>query len=304
MVYTITFNPALDYIVTVGGEFKVNKTNRTTSEYMLAGGKGINVSILLNNLGVDTVALGFIAGFVGDEIKRRVSEEYGVKEQFIKLPRGNSRINMKIRDINGTEVNGMGPDISEEAVEELMDSIRNMTADDTLVLAGSIPPSLPQSIYETIIKETLSSNVKIVVDATKALLLNTLKYKPFLIKPNKDELEEMFGTAINTTEEVIKYAKELNEMGAQNVIISMGGDGAVFVNETETYIANVPRGTIVNTVGCGDSMIAGFIAKYTETENAKEAFKYSTAAGSASAFSENLATKDEIEIECHRISIM
>ena len=294
MVFTVTFNPSLDYIVTVD-DFKLGLTNRTSSELMLPGGKGINVSIVLSNLGVKNTAFYFSAGFVGDEITRRVKES-GINADYILIEEGNSRINLKSKNIDGTEINGMGPDISSEKLDELMTKLDAIKEGDTLVLAGSIPKSLPDSIYSDIMLRLSDKGIRIVVDATKDLLLNVLKYHPFLIKPNNHELGEIFGVELKTRESVIPYAKKLQEMGARNVVISMAGEGGVLVDEDgNTYMSEAPKGKLVNGVGAGDSMVAGFIAGYLEKNDTEYAFKMGLSAGSASAFSEFLATKEEVE---------
>lgn len=300
MIYTVTLNPSLDYIVEVEN-LTLGATNRTSYEQMLPGGKGLNVSFVLNNLGVETTALGFLAGFVGDEIERRVAET-GVTTEFQKLPEGCSRINMKVRNVDGTEVNGMGPEIPSDKVEELKKRLTKLQADDILVLAGSIPASMPATIYCDImecLKEAAeikhAESPLIVVDATKNLLLNVLKYHPFLIKPNHHELGELFGVTLTTREAVVPYAKKLQEQGARNVLVSMGGLGAVLVDEFgEVYLCEAPEGIVVNSVGAGDSMVAGFLAGWLEKREYEHAFRMGLAAGSASAFSENLATREEV----------
>lgn len=294
MIYTVTFNPSLDYIVSVNN-FQMGMTNRTDSELLLPGGKGINVSIVLKNLGVENTALGFIAGFTGEEIRREV-EEIGVKANFIQVEKGVSRINLKLKSIDGTEINGQGPDISEEKVEELLKKLEALKDGDILVLAGSIPASIPDDIYKNIMKRLAGKGIMIVVDATKDLLLNVLEYHPFLIKPNNHELGEIFKTELKTREDVIPYAKKLQEMGARNVLVSMAGEGAVLIAEDGSeYTASAPKGKLVNGVGAGDSMVAGFLAGWMEKKNYVHAFHMGIAAGSASAFSEYLAKREEIE---------
>ena len=294
MIYTVTFNPSLDYIVTIN-DFKIGKTNRTTSEQMLAGGKGINVSTVLTNLEIENVALGFVAGFTGREIER-MAKESGIICNFITLEEGCSRINVKMKDFDGTEVNGMGPVIDEAAVEQLKKQLRRLTQGDTLVLAGSIPSCMSDSIYRDIMSELKDKGIHFVVDATKDLLLNVLEFHPFLIKPNNHELGEIFGVELTTRESVVPYAKKLQEMGARNVLVSMAGEGAVLLDEEQNvYALPAPKGTLVNAVGAGDSMVAGFIAGWTEKQDSYHAFKMGVSAGSASAFSEILATKEEIE---------
>ena len=294
MIYTVTFNPSLDYIVSVEN-FQLGITNRTSSELMLPGGKGINVSTVLMNLGIENKALGFVAGFVGDEIIRRL-EEMGVQNGFIRIEEGVSRINLKLKSIDGTEINGQGPVISPEHVEELMKQLDRLGEGDVLFLSGSIPSSMPDDAYQKIMERLDGRGVQIVVDATKDLLLNVLEYHPFLIKPNKHELGELFGVELKTREEVIPYAKKLQEKGAVNVLVSMAGEGAVLIDANEdVYMAPAPKGTLVNGVGAGDSMVAGFMAGWLEKQDYEHAFCMGVSAGSASAFSEHLATKAEIE---------
>lgn len=293
MIYTITFNPALDYIVRVDN-FKVGQVNRTSYEEVYAGGKGINVSIVLNNLDVENIALGYIAGFTGDEIENRV-KSMGCKTDFIKLNNGMSRINVKLKSNEESEINGQGPAINDSDLDELFNKLDSLKEGDVLVLAGSIPNTLPENIYEIIMKRLENKNIKIIVDATKDLLLNVLKYRPFLIKPNHHELAELFNVELKNEDEIIIYAKKLKEMGAKNVLISMAGDGAIFITEDNKVIkSNVPKGKLVNSVGAGDSMVGGFIAGYLNNGDLEEAFKMGVATGSASAFSEGLATKDKV----------
>ena len=290
MVYTVTFNPSLDYIVDVE-DFRLGMTNRTCSEQMMAGGKGINVSIVLQNLGIENTALGFIAGFTGEEIRRQVAE-MGIRAQFISIPEGISRINLKLRSIDGTEINGMGPSIGRAQLDALYEKLDTLTDKDTLVLAGSIPASMPSSIYCDIMERLYAKGVTFVVDATKQLLLNVLRYRPFLIKPNNHELGELFGVTLSTREAVIPYARKLQEQGARNVLISMAGQGAVLVAEDgSVHLTPAPKGTLVNAVGAGDSMVAGFLAGWQERHDYGHAFRMGVAAGSASAFSRYLATR-------------
>ena len=302
MIYTVTFNPSLDYIVEVKS-FELGMTNRTSYEHMLPGGKGINVSIVLNNLEFDTTAFGYVAGFTGKQICDMVSE-YGINTDFIQVDNGFSRINMKIKNIDGTEINGRGPDITQENVEELKKKLEALKTGDVLVLAGSIPSCIPDDIYKNIMKLLDDKGVMIVVDATSSLLMNVLEYKPFLIKPNQHELGDIFGVKLTTREAVIPYARKLKDKGAVNVLISMGGRGAVLVaDDGKVYIADAPKGTLKNSVGAGDSMVAGFITGWLSTHNYANAFKMGIAAGSASAFSDNLATKDEVDNLFDRIEI-
>ena len=294
MIYTVTFNPSIDYIVSMN-DFSLGKTNRITQEKIRPGGKGINVSTVLTNLNIENTALGFIAGFTGTEIKRLCSE-IGIHCNFITLSNGTNRINIKLKDYDGTEINGAGPAISSEELDTLMEQLYKLQSGDTLILAGSIPSSLPSDIYQRIMNELHNKDVQIVVDATKELLLKCLPYEPFLIKPNKDELEEIFGVTIATKKEALHYACRLQELGARNVCVSLSGNGAVFISETgECYETDVPPGKLVNAVGAGDSMIAGFLAGWESFKDYRQAFHMAVAAGSASAYSEDLATKDEIE---------
>ena len=293
MICTVTFNPSLDYIVSVE-DFKLGLTNRTSSELMLPGGKGINVSTVLMNLGIENTALGFMAGFVGDEIVRKL-EEMGVRSDFIRIPEGVSRINLKLKSIDGTEINGMGPEISAEKVQELMKKLDRLKEGDVLFLAGSIPSSMSDNIYRDIMADLKDRGVMIVVDATKDLLLNVLEYHPFLIKPNNHELGEIFDVKLTTREEVIPYGRKLQEKGARNVLVSMAGEGAVLIAEDgQVFDAPAPKGKLINGVGAGDSMVAGFVAGWIEKQDYEYAFHMGVASGSASAFSENLATKEEI----------
>ena len=280
MIYTVTFNPSLDYIVSVE-DFKLGLTNRTSSELILPGGKGINVSTVLGNLGIENTALGFLAGFTGKEIERRL-KEMGVASDFIEINEGVSRINLKLKSIDGTEINGSGPVISPEDVEKLMEKLDKLGEGDVLFLAGSIPTSMPDDMYQKIMAKLDGKGVMIVVDATRDLLLNVLEYHPFLIKPNNHELGEIFDVELLTRESVVPYAKKLQEKGARNVLVSMAGEGAVLVGELK------------NGVGAGDSMVAGFMAGWMEKHEYRHAFHMGVASGSASAFSENLATKEEI----------
>lgn len=294
MIYTVTFNPSLDYIVSVE-DFQLGITNRTDSELILPGGKGLNVSTVLSNLGIENTALGFIAGFTGEEIKKKV-EEVGIKSDFISIEEGISRINLKLKNIDGMEINGMGPHISKEKVDQLMERLEQLGEGDTLFLAGSIPTSMPTDSYSQIMKKLQGKGVRIVVDATQDLLLKVLEYHPFLIKPNNHELGEIFEAEIKTREEAVPYAKKLQEMGAVNVLVSMAGEGAILVAENgSVHQSPAPKGTLINGVGAGDSMVAGFMAGWMERQDYKHAFHMGIAAGSASAFSEYLATRGEIE---------
>lgn len=295
MIYTVTLNPALDYIMHVE-HFEKNRINKTSSELLLPGGKGINVSIVLHNLGMSSTALGFIAGFTGQEIRRKL-QVLGVTDDFIELPDGHSRINMKICSHEETELNGMGPVIDEASLLKLYTQLDRLVTGDVLVLAGSIPGSLPDSIYQDIMKRIEAKGVMTIVDARKDLLENVLELRPFLIKPNNFELAELFGLEeLWDKQEVLRYAKELQERGARNVLVSMAGAGAVLAAEDgSTYESPAPDGTVINSVGAGDSMVAGFLYGLLTTESFEQAFYTGLTCGSASAFSEQLATKDAVD---------
>lgn len=293
MIYTITFNPALDYISQVEN-FEIGKINRTQTEKILPGGKGLNVSTVLRNLGIESTALGFIAGFTGEELKRDI-EQRGIKTDFINVEKGLTRINVKISSKEETALNGNGPEITDEDIEQLFEKINNIKNEDTVILAGNIPKCINNNIYEIICKKLEQNKVRFIVDATKELLMNVLKYKPFLIKPNKEELEETFKEKIETKEEIIEHAKKLQKMGAQNVLISLGEEGAILVtSENKEYFINAPKGKVLNTVGAGDSMVAGFVAGYEKSGDYEYAFKMGIATGSASAFSMDLATAEQV----------
>ena len=294
MIYTITFNPAIDYAVFVD-KLNMGKTNRTTNELFCAGGKGINVSAVLGNLGQKSVALGFIAGFTGKAIAE-MTEEMGVAADFIEVE-GLSRINVKLKSGVETEINARGPQISAQAQAMLMDKLCRLRSGDYLVLAGSIPSSMPVDIYEKILASLKDKKINAVVDASGDLLRKVLCYKPFLIKPNTQELGELYGVEIESKEDALRYAKRLQEEGARNVIVSMGADGAVMLTEEgDEYALEAPKGRVINTVGSGDSLVAGFIHGYETSRNYLTAFKTGVAAGSASAFSEGLASGEEINI--------
>lgn len=310
MIYTITFNPALDYTVQVE-EFEIGKINRTKSENILAGGKGLNVSIILKRLGIENTALSFIAGFTGKELERKI-KQYNIKTDFIEINNGYTRINVKISSLKKnsliqereTALNGNGPEITQEDIDELLEEIKKINSEDIVILSGNVPKCINEDIYEIICKELNEKNVKFVVDASQKLLMNCLKYKPFFIKPNKDELEETFNTKIKTKKEIIIYAKKLQEKGAQNVLISLGGDGAILLTEkNEVYYSNTPKGQVINTVGAGDSMVAGFVAGYLKKKDYKEALKLGIASGSATAFSAGLAMNEEINGLLKQITI-
>ncbi len=294
MIYTVTFNPAIDYIVRMSDKLLPGMTNRSESEDCYFGGKGINVSTILKNLGLESTALGFTAGFTGKAIEESVIGK-GIIADFIHLDEGISRINVKIKGEAETEINAQGPRIPEEAREKLFNKVAGLKDGDMIILAGSIPNSLPNDVYEKLIALVADKKVDVVVDATKDLLKNVLKYHPFLIKPNNHELGEMFGTVLKTDDEIELHAKKLQELGARNVLISMAGDGAMLIAETgEKFRIGVPKGKVKNSVGAGDSMVAGFIAGYLRNKSYDEALKMGTAAGSATAFSDDLATGEAI----------
>jgi 1-phosphofructokinase len=294
MIYTVTFNPAIDYVVRMSEELLPGMTNRSDSEECYFGGKGINVSTILKNLGIENTALGFTAGFTGQAIEESVKAK-GIESGFIRLPGGISRINVKIKGAAETEINAQGPRIPEDAQKELFDRINTLVDGDMLILAGSIPNSLPSDVYEKILALVSDRKIDVVVDATKDLLKNVLKYHPFLIKPNNHELGEMFGKVLKTDDELEEHAKKLQEMGARNVLISIAGDGAMLISEDgQKFRIGVPKGKVRNSVGAGDSMVAGFIAGYLKNKSYEEALKMGTAAGSATAFSDDLATGEAI----------
>lgn len=292
MVYTVTFNPAIDYVVHTA-EMKLGATNRSEKEEMYFGGKGINVSIVLRELGIGSKALGFTAGFTGEAIEKGLSDA-GIDTDFVRLENGNSRINVKIKSAEETELNGQGPDIDGKAIAALFEKLDGLKDGDTLILAGSIPSSLPSDIYQRILERLSGKKIKTVVDATKDLLLNVLKYKPYLVKPNNHELGEMFGVTLKTDEEIETYARKLRDMGAVNVLISMAGDGAMLIDEYgKMHRCGVCKGTVKNSVGAGDSMVAGFIAGSLGGDY-EYALKLGTAAGGATAFSDGLAAREKI----------
>ena len=295
MIYTVTFNPCLDYVVNVD-TLTLGAVNRASRETVMAGGKGVNVSIVLKNLGHASCAWGFLAGFTGDEIARRL-RDMGIDTDFISVREGMSRINVKVKAAEETEINGIGPAITEADVEALYAKIDQLTADDILIVSGSVPATMPGDIYERILARLDGRGVRIVVDATRDLLVNVLPYHPFLIKPNNHELGEIFDVVLTTREDVVPYAKKLQERGARNVLVSMAGEGAALVTEDGDVIESPsPKGTVVNSVGAGDSMVAGFVAGYLESDGSYEqAFRMGVCTGSASAFSLGLATRDQVE---------
>lgn len=292
MIYTITFNPAIDYVVHTN-ELEVGFVNRSKSEEIYFGGKGINVSLVLEQLGLQSKVLGFVAGFTGEAIEQGIKAK-GIQTDFVHLDNGFSRINVKIKATEETELNGQGPNIPEEKIQELFQKFDEIKDEDTIILAGSIPKSIPSDIYEKIFICLKEKKVRVVVDATKDLLMNVLKYNPFLIKPNNYELGEMFGVELTTIADIVEYAKKAKEMGAKNVLVSMAGAGAILVDENDkVHQCGVCRGTVKNSVGAGDSMVAGFIAG-CENGDYGYALKLGTASGGATAFSDGLAQKEDI----------
>lgn len=289
MIYTVTLNPAMDYIVNVN-DFKTGEVNRVNSDIKYPGGKGINVSRVLNNFGIDTKALGFIGGFTGEFIKNYIEDE-GVETDFINVE-GDTRINVKLKSNKETEINGYGPTITEENLNSLFDKIKKINSEDILVLAGNVQKSVPRDVYSQIQNICAKNNVKVIVDTTGKSLMNTLKNKPFLIKPNNHELSEVLNVNIDNIDDTIYYAKKLVDIGAQNVIISMAGDGALLICDEGVYKATTPKGEVKNSVGAGDSLIAGFLASYYREKDILKAFKLSVATGSATAFSLDLCTTE------------
>lgn len=293
MIYTVTFNPSLDYVIQVD-KLVPGEINRTTHEAVYPGGKGNNVSVILSNLGHSSKALGFTAGFTGEALENML-KEFGCDTAFIRLPEGSTRINVKINAGEETEINGQGPVITEEAQSALFEQLDALKEEDILVLAGSIPNTLPSDIYERILEHLQGRGIHFVVDATKDLLLKVLKYHPFLIKPNNHELGEMLGVTLKTRDEIVAYAKKLQEMGAENVLVSMAGDGAILLTEEGViYEAKPPKGKVLNSVGAGDSMVAGFLTGYLNTGDYEKAFRLGVVTGSATAFQYWLATKEDI----------
>ena len=303
MIYTVTLNPSIDYVIKVD-KLTTGNINRVNEEHVYPGGKGINVTRILKSLDNDNIALGFVSGFTGDYIINSL-QELNLKSDFIKVKEGFTRINVKVKSEEETEINGQGPKISEEELNQFYKVIDKLVDGDILILSGSIPSCVAERLYESIMKKVEDRDIKVIVDATKNLLLNVLKYKPFLIKPNNHELAEMFNVELNSTEDVVFYARKLKEMGAQNVLISMGKDGALLVTENdEVFASSVAKGEVINSVGAGDSMVAGFIAGYLKSNSYEEALRLGAASGGATAFSSDLATRefidklvDEIKIE-------
>ena len=294
MIYTVTFNPSLDYVVQVE-HFQGDAVNRTSEEHVYPGGKGNNVAVIASNLGMKSRALGFKAGFTGAAMEQML-QEFGCDTDFIALEEGVTRINVKVKSDDEFEINGQGPRIPDEKIRQLYEKLDALESGDVLVLSGSIPNTLPDDMYERIMERLAGTDVRISVDATKDLLLNVLKYHPFLIKPNNYELGEMFGVTLESDDEIAEYARKLQEMGARNVLVSMAGDGAILVTEDGSVLKQLPpAGEVVNSVGAGDSMVAGFLAGYLKTGSYEEALKLGTAAGSATAFTSWLADPEAID---------
>jgi len=293
MIYTVTFNPALDYVIAVN-HFTLGMVNRTVRESIFYGGKGINVSAMLANLGHESTALGFVAGFTGDEIERGV-RTLGFHSDFIKVEKGLSRINVKLKSDQESEINGIGPEITEKDVKKLFHRLSGLKPGDVLALSGSIPSMIQNDIYERIMKELDKKEIRIAVDAEKELLLNVLQYHPFLIKPNKHELGQMFGVKLDREEEIVAYARKLQERGALNVLVSMAEDGAILIAEDgRVYKQKAAKGIVRNSVGAGDSMVAGFLAGYLEKGDYGYALKLGAACGGATAFSEGIGAREEV----------
>ena len=295
MVYTVTFNPAIDYVVYISGGLKLNDINRNASEEFQFGGKGINVSNMLRTLGLPTVALGFVAGFIGEGLERGLAE-MGLDTDFIHVAEGMTRINVKVKAGEETEINGIGPTITEADMQKLYAKLDAISPGDTLVLSGSIPKCLSGDSYERIMARLDGRGIPIAVDATKDLLVNVLKYHPFLIKPNNHELGEIFGKVLHTDEEIADCARKLQEMGGRNILVSMAGAGALLLDENgQVHRIGCPKGKVLNSVGAGDSMVAGFLAGWLEKQDYGYALKLGTATGSATAFSIGLAEKPLID---------
>ena len=292
MIYTVTFNPSIDYIMFTDG-FNLKGLNRATATYKFAGGKGINVSRVLKTLDVDSTALGFAGGFPGEFISKTL-EDSQIQTDFIQVDE-DTRINVKLKSGHETEINAPGPKVTDEQFQALLTKFRNTTSDDTVIVAGSVPNSIPSDAYAQIAEITKDTGAKLVVDAEKDLVETVLPYQPLFIKPNKDELEVMFNTTVTSDEDVVKYGKEILKKGAQSVIISLGGDGAIYVDKKQSIKAVNPQGQVVNTVGSGDSTVAGMVAGLASGLSIQDAFKQAVASGTATAFDEDLATRDAIE---------
>lgn len=292
MIYTVTLNPSIDFIVEVD-DFNLGHLNRINRENKYPGGKGINVSRVLNTIGIPSKALGFLGGFTGGFIQDTLARE-GIQTEFVQVEE-DSRINIKLKSGDETEINGLGPALTDQNIQDLLNKLQALQDGDILILSGSIPPSLPKTFYSDLMREYGKRGVKVVVDAGGQILAEVLQDKPFLVKPNHHELSELFGVAINTVEEVIPYGKKLVEMGAENVVVSMAGDGALLFTNGEVYSATIPKGKVLNSVGAGDSLVAGFIGTYSKEQDFIKAFQVAVATGSATAFSQDLASKEKID---------
>lgn len=294
MIYTVTMNPSLDYMVDVK-DFKLGLTNRTLTEKITPGGKGINVSMVLKNLGFESTALGFVAGFTGKEFVKQI-EKMQLQQQFIEIEQGMTRINVKLTSVDGTEINGCGPKVTSKDLDTLFLRLKACKKGDVIVLAGSLPQSVPKDFYKQVAIALQDREIMLVVDATKETLTDVLPYHPFLIKPNNHEIGEIFGVNVSTRQEVIPYGKKLQQMGAKNVLISLAGEGSVLIAEDGTVVEReAPKGRLINGVGAGDSMVAGFLAGWLAKQDYQYAYRLAASAGSASAFAEGLATKEEIQ---------
>ncbi|UDI78901.1 1-phosphofructokinase [Staphylococcus taiwanensis] len=292
MIYTVTFNPSIDYIMFTDG-FELKGLNRATSTYKFAGGKGINVSRVLKTLGVQSTALGFAGGFPGDFIANAL-EQSDIKTNFIKVDE-DTRINVKLKSGEETEINAPGPSVTAAQFQALLNQLRETTNSDTVIVAGSVPKSIPSDAYAQIAQITQQTGAKLVVDAEKDLVNTVLEYQPLFIKPNKDELEEMFNMTVQSDQDVVKYGREILKDGAQSVIISLGGDGAIYIDSERSIKAQNPKGQVVNTVGSGDSTVAGMVAGLESGLSLEDAFQQAVASGTATAFTEDLATLEDIE---------
>ncbi|MFF2875887.1 1-phosphofructokinase [Gottfriedia sp. NPDC057991] len=301
MIYTVTLNPSIDYIVEVD-DIGLGKINRMKRENKFPGGKGINVSRVLKRLDVESIALGFVGGFTGDFIKN-VLENERVTSDFVQVE-GDSRINIKLKSQLETEINGQGPAISEEKLDQFFYKLKQIKKGDYVVLAGNIPNTLPSDLYEQLTLWGQENGIHIIVDASGKVLLDVVKHRPFFIKPNHHELGDLFDVKITSIEQAIPYGKKLVEMGAQNVGISFAGDGAILINESSVYVSNVPKGEVINSVGAGDSLVAGFVGTYVKTNNIETAFKVGVASGSATAFSEDLTKREKIEELLNQVKIV
>ncbi|GKQ42770.1 tagatose-6-phosphate kinase [Companilactobacillus sp. RD055328] len=293
MIYTVTANPSIDYIVQIN-QINIGEINRSHYDAKLPGGKGINVTRILKELGADSTALGFVGNATGAMFEKLLETHHLITD-FTQV-KDDTRINVKVKaDDNETEINGTGPNISTQEQEELLNQIRQLTSEDIVIVSGSLARGLTPNFYLEIAKIANERNAEFVIDTTGQSLLETLTYQPFVIKPNHHELAELFNVELKNDSDIIIYAKKLLQLGAKNVLVSMAGDGAILVTPEHNYKCNAPKGTVINSVGAGDSMIAGFVGTYMQTHDFTESFKKSAACGSATAFSEDLATKDKID---------